>query len=298
MKCNYVLKRNLLLIGWVICVIYIIYGTLLPFEFAFQLEDIARNIKRANFIPFYNEYEGRRFSIPDVVSNLLLFIPYGFLLYWILQHKGIGIAKSKLICILSALLFSSMIEFLQLFSISRKSDITDVINNTIGTWIGCILSNIFLILFKDKLFHQLNITRQKNPLFIFLILYSLLILLGFMYPFDISIDVGDLKHKIKDINLIPFPHNNQINPSFIDIGINTITFIIFGFLGYASLKVYYSKILTIFVTIFLGFCLAGIIEFFQLFMVSRFSDITDMIIRDIGVLLGILIAFINFYRKE
>lgn len=285
--------RNLPLIGWFILVIYIIYGTLIPFDFSFQLEDIVENIKRVDYLPFYTGK--RRWFIPDVISNILLFIPYGFLLYWWLQHKGIGKVKNKLICILSAFLFSSMIESLQLFSPSRGSCTTDVINNIIGTWIGCILSNIFLFSFKDKFFHQVHIIRQKNPLLIFLILYSLLLLFGFMFPFDISIDVGDIKRAIRGMNPIPFYYPNQNPPSFIDIGVNTFPFIIFGFIGYASLKIYYSRISTVFITIFLGFCLAGMIEFFQVFIVSRISDVTEIIIRVMGVLFGVLMAFINYY---
>ncbi|MEW6096478.1 MAG: VanZ family protein, partial [bacterium] len=242
MKFNCWLKKNLPLIGWLVFVIYVIYGTLIPFDFSLQLEDIAQSITRANFIPFYNEYEGRRFSIPDVVSNLLLFLPYGFLLYWGLQNRGMGIAKCKLICISSAFLFSSILEFLQVFSILRRSSVTDIINNTISTWIGCILSNIFLTSFKDRMFNQLNTLRQKNPLLLFLILYSLLILLVFMFPFDISIDVDDIKRGIKEINLTPF-YYTQNSPSIIDMGINIFIFIIFGFLGYASFRIYHSRLL-------------------------------------------------------
>jgi len=296
MKYGCLLKKNLPLLGWFIIVIYIIYGTLIPFDFSFNLKDIDRGINRIDLIPFYPQYRAGRLSLPDVVSNLLLFIPYGFLLNWWLYQQGIGRVKNKLICIISAFLFSSMIEFLQIFSISRKTEMTDVVNNTISAWIGCVLSNIFLISYKDKFFHQVNIIRRNNPLLIFLILYSLLILLGFMYPFDISIDVDDIRHALTEANLIPFCYN-QNSPSFIDMGINIFVFIIFGFLGYAALKIYYSRILVVFFTIFLGFCLASMIEFFQIFMVSRFTDITDIIIRVIGVLFGVLISVINYYKK-
>lgn len=285
-------KRNFPLIGWIILVIYIIYGTTIPFDFSLRLEDIIQRISRANYIPFYNEYTHRRVSIPDVISNLLLFIPYGFLLYWGLQNKGISRGKSKLICVFSAFVFSSFIEFLQLFSAFRTSSITDVINNIFGAYIGCILSNRFLLSLKDKFFEQLNILRQKNPFLLFLIPYSLLILLGFMFPFDISIDVGDIKHSLKNTNLIPFYNYNH---PFINTGLNLFPFIIFGFIGYAALRRYSSN--AIFNTIFLGVGLAVLIEICQIFIVSRFTDISEVIIRGIGVLLGISMAFINFYRK-
>ncbi|MEW6096789.1 MAG: VanZ family protein, partial [bacterium] len=120
-----------------------------------------------------------------------------------------------------------------------------------------------------------------------------LILLVFMFPFDISIDVDDIKRGIKEINITPF-YYTQNSPSIIDMGINIFIFIIFGFLGYASFRIYHSRLLAIFITIFLGFCLATLIEFFQIFMVSRFSDITEIIIRVIVTLLGVIMAFINY----
>lgn len=283
------LKRNLPLIAWLIFVIYVLYGTFIPFDLSCQGDDIANNLKRANYMPFY--YGGRGLHIPDVLSNLLLFIPYGFLLYLGLQRQCIERKKTGLI-IISSVLFSSIIEFLQLFSPSRTSSTTDIINNTIGTVIGCILGHSFLRTWKNKFFEQLKGIRQKNPLLVFLILYSLLIGPGFMFPFDISIDVGDIKHALKRANLMPF---DEYNLSFINMGLNVFPFVIFGFIGYAALRIYSSK--SIFNTIFLGVCLATLIEFCQIFIVSRMFDITGIILRVIGILFGVLISVINYYRK-
>ncbi len=289
------LKRNLPLIGWIILVIYIIYGTFIPFDFSFRWNDIVNNIKQVNYIPFY--FGGKTLHLADTLSNLLLFVPYGFFLYWGLQQKGVR--KGKGICILSAFLFSLGIEFLQLFSFSRVSSSSDIINNTVGVWLGCILARIFLLSYKDKFLQQLKIIRQKNPLLIFLILYSLLILLGFMFPFDISIEIRDIYRAFKTANLIPF-HDyfydySQADLLFINIGFNIFPFIIFGFIGYAALRIYSPK--AIFKTIFLGFCLSLLIEICQICIISRMFDVTGIIMRVIGISFGVLISVINYYRK-
>ncbi|MEW6607539.1 MAG: VanZ family protein [bacterium] len=284
------------MILFVIFVIYLFYATLYPFNFSFQEDNILYNLNRINIIPF-SCWGGREISWSDVVSNLLLFIPYGFLLNWELQNRNIGKLKSKLICIISAFLLSSTLEFLQLFSLRRRTGITDIVNNTIGSWIGCVLSNDFLVSFKDKLFHQINLLRRENPLLVYLGLYSLLIMLVFIYPFDISIARENIYYAIKNFNLTPFYYRGHLNISFSENGINIILFIIFGFLVYVSLRKYYSKILTLFITIFIGFCLATLIEFTQIIIPTRVPDITDIIFYVMGTLLGDLLAFITLYKK-
>lgn len=288
MKFDSLFKKNLKLIAWIISSLYIIYGTLIPFDFSFQV-NITQNLRQANYIPYCN-FMGRRTSLSDVISNILLFIPYGFLLCWILREKTFSLSKSQIICLVSSFLLSLSIEFLQLFFTSRTTSLTDIINNVLGTYIGCILNNIYLLYLKDRLSYQINIIYQRNPLVIFLIVYSLVLLVMFMFPFDISIQISDIKTALKQTNIVPFSSRF----SFVNSAINIFTFIIFGFVGYIVFRTYYSKISAIFITLFLGFCLAILIEFFQIFIVSRILDINGIIIRLMGTLLGILISLINF----
>jgi len=57
--------------------LFILYGSFIPFRFSDDPEFV-----RSQFVRFFTPpyaHGVRRFSLPDVVSNVLLFIPFGFL---------------------------------------------------------------------------------------------------------------------------------------------------------------------------------------------------------------------------
>jgi hypothetical protein len=56
--------------------LFILYGSFLPFRFSDDPEFVRSQLTRF-FTPPY-EHGVRKFSLPDVVSNILLFVPFGF----------------------------------------------------------------------------------------------------------------------------------------------------------------------------------------------------------------------------
>jgi VanZ family protein len=290
-------KKNPYLIGWVVSVIYIIYGTLIPFDISFNIENIIGNIKSANYIPFYHEVRYRHIAIPDIISNICVYTVYGFLLRTGLEPYYVS--RCGLKCISSGLLLSIFVEILQLFSVSRITSITDIINNTIGTWIGCILAIVFIKYIKDKLTKKLNNLKESEPYIVHILVYSLILMIIFMFPFDISIDVEDVQHNIKNMYLFPFYYNDTFNFSVINISINALSFSIVGFLGYKAFTHYYdSRLIGIISTLFFGMLLAVFIEATQIFVVSRVTDISNVFSRVIGVFLGIFPGMISYNKLE
>ena len=57
--------------------IFILYGSFIPFNFTAHPRRVGERLSRALIIP----YQGgaKNFSVPDVASNVLLFIPFGAL---------------------------------------------------------------------------------------------------------------------------------------------------------------------------------------------------------------------------
>jgi glycopeptide antibiotics resistance protein len=78
-----------------------------------------------NFIPFINEID-----VVAYLQNILLFIPFGFLIPLIWRQMG----KVKNI-LLSGFSFSLLIEISQLLN-NRRTDIDDLILNTLGAVLG------------------------------------------------------------------------------------------------------------------------------------------------------------------
>lgn len=116
------------------------------------LYKLERKQGQLNFIPFSNDID-----ITAYLQNILLFIPFGFLVPFICKQNV------NIINILStAFTFSLLIEVSQLLN-NRRTDIDDLILNTFGAVIGFILYKFFIRITKFKLNHQ---STQYNKLLI------------------------------------------------------------------------------------------------------------------------------------
>ena len=117
---------------------FVLYFTLMPIitslPFVFNHSYVPMNL-----VPFIDVSTGRGDFIRQVVLNIVMTIPFGFLLP-LIKNKKINLMKT----ILYTFLLSLGIEILQpLINGFRSSDITDLITNIIGGIIGYILYLIF-----------------------------------------------------------------------------------------------------------------------------------------------------------
>ena len=89
-----------------------------------------------NFVPFVNllSYESTFDLLLNVIGNVLLFVPTGFLLPF-LYRKFDTFPK----VVLTGFCISLLIETLQLPFFQRQTDVDDLILNTLGTAIGCLI---------------------------------------------------------------------------------------------------------------------------------------------------------------
>lgn len=114
------------------------------FKFSFSLSELDRT-RIVNMIPFYGyviSHDNSEFS--DVVNNVLIFIPFGIYMGALFPHWPIK--KKAFTFFLMSLLLES---FQYLLAIGR-SDITDVITNTLGGVAGLILFSLFAYLFRTR----------------------------------------------------------------------------------------------------------------------------------------------------
>jgi VanZ family protein len=118
-------ERKLLRWLFLFCCLFILYGSFIPFRFSDDPEFVRSQFARF-FTPPY-DHGVRRFSLPDVVSNILLFIPFGFL--WVgaefsprTQSRFWRVAFTGGVL---GLLSGLMIESGQMFSPGRIASILD-----------------------------------------------------------------------------------------------------------------------------------------------------------------------------
>ena len=79
-----------------------------------------------------------------IAGNILLFVPWGFLMFISLYSVERLTVQTYLLTILIGLTLTLAIEAWQYFLPSRVSDINDVIWNTVGTIIGAVLGHMRL----------------------------------------------------------------------------------------------------------------------------------------------------------
>lgn len=155
----------------VIYLIFIIYILCLFHVVTFQ--DI--NYGTSNFVPFKEIFRysfGSRKFIKNIIGNIMLFIPYGFLSSYLLKNK-----KFSVITILT-IIVSLTIETVQYY-IGRVFDIDDIILNLVGGITGFL---IFIGI--DAIRNKVKIFKNDTVLDILIILILVIIIL---YSFNINI---------------------------------------------------------------------------------------------------------------
>lgn len=117
---------------------FVLYFTLMPIitslPFIFNHPHVGMNL-----VPFVDVLNNRGDFIKQIVLNIVMTIPFGFLLP-LVKNERINLLH----IIFSTFILSFSIEILQpLINGARSSDITDVITNVIGGIIGYIVYLIF-----------------------------------------------------------------------------------------------------------------------------------------------------------
>src|SRR5439155_5164610 len=80
--------------------------------------------------------------IVPIIANVLLFMPWGFLMFIALYTVERPTLQTYVLTVLLGLTFACAIEAWQYFLPSRVADINDIIWNTVGTLLGAILAHM------------------------------------------------------------------------------------------------------------------------------------------------------------
>jgi len=91
--------------------------------------------------PIWSEFQLTRNYLDSAVKNVVGFFPLGFCFYAYLRRR-LPTRHVALVTVLSGTAVSFTIEFLQAFLPTRDSGTTDIITNTMGTWIGVLGYNL------------------------------------------------------------------------------------------------------------------------------------------------------------
>ena len=82
--------------------------------------------------------------IVPIIGNILLFVPWGFLMFISLYGVDRPTLQTYVLTILLGFTFTLVVEGWQYFLPSRVTDVNDVIWNTVGTVLGAVLGHMRL----------------------------------------------------------------------------------------------------------------------------------------------------------
>lgn len=120
-----------------IYIVMVLFVTLMPFPIPFGATNNLF-LESVNFVPFRDLISNYNGAVREIILNVVMMMPFGFL-YPIIKKKNI------LNTVVSTLIFSLIIESSQLLSAwwgsldSRSFDVTDLITNTLGGLIGFLI---------------------------------------------------------------------------------------------------------------------------------------------------------------
>lgn len=270
------MKRYFLYSAWVYSA-FVVYGSLVPLDYNAIPLDVAWH--RFAEIRYLNLGIGSR---ADWVANILLFIPLAFLWMEVLAAKSRlsrKVIASFFVGIFSVFLCVS-IEFTQLFFPPRTVSINDIIAECAGAVIG--VSIWWLV--GEKFIDWLNKWAVENSSESNLDHYLQIYLVGlFLYnvmPLDLVISPVEIYHKWNEgrVILIPFTGlKESFAENLYEWGSEIALWIPVPILwqrraGIASSYQLWARV----------FVAVVIIEFLQLFVYSRVTDITDILLALVG----------------
>jgi glycopeptide antibiotics resistance protein len=118
-------------------VVALLFSGWQPFDWTFSAETLSQSLTRQHLIPFYAYFQNTDlWNIYDLTAAILAFVPIS--LYKAIRGREEGRDWFSIFCTttLLALLLGVLIEGMQLFSLSRAADITDVLSYGLGGSIG------------------------------------------------------------------------------------------------------------------------------------------------------------------
>jgi VanZ family protein len=167
-------------------VVFIIYGSLFPFDF---------QTTPAPFDRFLDEWHLFQ-NIPDVLDNFLLFVPLGIALHACFSSLGARLLAS----FFATLILAFGIQIVQLYLPSRTASLSDVFWNMVGMGVGFLIAARVWRALQKRLIHDENAAPQHDyfPM--------LLVLCWFFYesfPFAPTLDIGLLRDHVKSAVFAP-----------------------------------------------------------------------------------------------
>jgi VanZ family protein len=190
-----VTSRRLPFVLLLVYVGFVAYGSFFPFDFAYDPDRIRRVLDHP--LPRLHDADGRRVvSLPDVVSNVLLGVPFGALMAWSGLAGG-PLATRVLRVVVADALVAGAVETGQLFAPSRTSSLNDVVAQVAGALAGVLLAHALSGASPRPLGPRLARALGHRPTVALLLALAAVLAADALYPYAVTLDVSTVWHNLK-----------------------------------------------------------------------------------------------------
>jgi VanZ family protein len=191
-------RTRLPLLLWGASAAFIVYGTTIPFNFVHDRHLVVEHIAQLRWNPLIAADTGLRVSIPDFVSNVLLFGPFGLFGVWALPRPRASWARVGLVAFFG-LALTVGVEALQLLTIDRTTSVSDVFANALGALAGAVAA-VFLTAFVERFLRAVSAAGVATvPSFFPFVVATIVLFAATLEPFDVTLDVGSLIPKLRTL---------------------------------------------------------------------------------------------------
>jgi glycopeptide antibiotics resistance protein len=274
---------------------FAVYVSLVPLEFhPGNLEQAWTDFRASIVLPMYVQ------SRTDFTTNVLLFVPLGYLAAAAVGTgwKWLSARAAAAFMVVPACIAASVgIEFAQAFFQGRTSALSDIVGESTGGLLGAIA---WLIAGPtvNAWIHEFLLERERTAVLRRILLAYVLLLVGIqLLPADLTISVEELRQKFRDGRVVwrPFtritPFSFEAAWDYIwDVMLNVPVGAAVTLVGRPAGKRTPREALGI------GLAILVAVEVAQLFVSSRYTDVTDLITGMIGIGLGI--ALVNALEEN
>ena len=180
---------NVLIVSYIL---FIIYTTVVPFNFVFNWPLLSHRLSRIDWIPFVGR--NRILERSDIVANIIFFVPLGILLGLkkIVSYYRCYTPKEWLTILGVGCGISATVEFLQLFTMDRHTSLTDIITNSGGTLIGASLILLIYLKFHQRIKMILMEVFFGKPEMSIAAILAIFIFLSYSLPFTYEINISSV----------------------------------------------------------------------------------------------------------
>jgi len=256
--------------------ILLVYGSLVPFEF--RALPLAAAIDRFAHIPWLDIVIEER---ADWVANLILYVPFGFVLCGALSGRSLFLAM--LLTAVSGTLLAVGIEFLQIWAEPRTVSLNDIAAEIAGTLLGIAAWASF----GRRLVRAAQVVLRGGPqaLPAALIFYLLAYCFITLFPFDFLVSAAELHARLADPDtLVWLPRTTFSLRGIAALGLKAA---LLAPLGMALWLVWGRGALA---AAAVALTLSGLLELAHLFEYSEQTDALSLVAAMVGAVAGNLLA--------